>query len=76
MEHEAMSMEALRFEKEFEKFVESADYDTAENALFEVIRRSFIAGWKAAGGDKSALPPVRSRSYWRYGETDSTEGAE
>lgn len=76
MEHEAMSMEALRFEKEFEKFVESADYDTAENALFEVIRKSFIAGWKAAGGDESALPPVRSRSYWRYGETDSTEGAE
>ena len=76
MENETMSMEAIRFEEEFEKFVESADYDTAENALFEVIRRSFIAGWKAAGGDESALPPVRSRSYWRYGETDSTEGAE
>jgi len=76
MENEAMSMEALRFEEEFEKFVESEDYDTAENALFEVIRRSFIAGWRAAGGDESALPPVRSRSFWRYGITDSTEDTE
>ncbi len=76
MENEIVSTEALRFEEEFEEFVESADYDTAENTLFEMIRKSFIAGWKAAGGDESALPPERGRSYWRYGEKNSTEGAE
>ena len=39
------------FEKAFSDFLDSREYDQAENALFSIIRISFIAGWKAAGGE-------------------------
>ena len=39
------------FEKTFSDFLDSSEYDMAEEALFSMIRRAYIAGWKAAGGD-------------------------
>ncbi|WP_294852437.1 hypothetical protein [uncultured Oscillibacter sp.] len=39
------------FEKAFSDFLERREYDQAENALFAMVRISFLAGWKAAGGD-------------------------
>ena len=39
------------FEKAFGDFIDRREYDQAENALFAMVRISFLAGWKAAGGD-------------------------
>jgi len=39
------------FEKAFSDFLERKEYDDAENALFDMVRISFLAGWNAAGGD-------------------------
>lgn len=39
------------FEKAFSDFLDRHEYDQAENALFAMVRISFLAGWKAAGGD-------------------------
>lgn len=39
------------FEKAFSDFLERREYDQAENELFAMVRISFLAGWKAAGGD-------------------------
>ena len=38
------------FEHAFSEFLERHEYDEAENALFAIVRLSFSAGWKAAGG--------------------------
>lgn len=38
------------FEKAFSDFLERHEYDQAENALFSMVRISFLAGWNAAGG--------------------------
>jgi len=39
------------FEKAFSDFLERKEYDEAENALFDMVRTAFLAGWNAAGGD-------------------------
>lgn len=41
----------IDFEKAFSDFLDRREYDQAENALFSMVRISFLAGWKAAGGD-------------------------
>ena len=41
----------LDFEKAFSDFLDRREYDEAESALFAMVRISFMAGWKAAGGD-------------------------
>ncbi len=35
---------------EFEKFLDSPEFDQGEYALYAMARRGFIAGWRAAGG--------------------------
>lgn len=40
-----------KFEYAFSQFLERAEYDEAEAALFSIVRSAFLAGWKAAGGD-------------------------
>ncbi len=44
-------MNSDNFEKAFNDFLERKEYDTAENALFEIVRAAFTAGWQAAGGE-------------------------
>ena len=41
------------FEEAFSSFLEHKEYDEAESALFDMVRTSFLAGWKAAGGEPS-----------------------
>ena len=41
----------IDFETAFGDFIDRHEYDEAENALFAMVRISFMAGWKAAGGD-------------------------
>lgn len=38
------------FEQAFSAFLDSREYDQAEEALFSLLRRAFAAGWRAAGG--------------------------
>ena len=45
------------YEKSFSDFLERKEYDQAQNALFEIVRAAFTAGWLAAGGE--ALQPQR-----------------
>ncbi len=44
-------MHSDTFEKAFGDFLDRREYDAAENALFAMVRISFLAGWRAAGGD-------------------------
>ena len=52
------------FEKAFSDFLDRREYDQAENALFAMVRISFLAGWKAAGGD----PPKPQKSHYAYAQ--------
>ena len=47
------------FEESFSQFLETREYDEAENILFSAMRRAFIAGWLAAGGE----PPNEGRIF-------------
>ena len=47
------------FEDAFAQFLETREYDEAENILFSAMRRAFIAGWLAAGGE----PPKIGRAH-------------
>lgn len=38
------------FEGAFSDFLDRHEYDEAESALFSMVRISFLAGWRAAGG--------------------------
>lgn len=38
----------MDFEKAFSDFLDTKEYDNAENALLEITRAAFKAGWKAA----------------------------
>lgn len=50
-------MQTTLFEQAFSDFLNRREYDQAENALFSMVRISFLAGWKAAGGE--APPPQK-----------------
>lgn len=47
------------FEDAFSKFLETREYDEAENILFSAMRRAFTADWLAAGGE----PPNEGRIF-------------
>lgn len=59
-------MKEVDFEKAFSDFLERREYDQAENALFSMVRISFLAGWKAAGGD----PPKPQKILTLMHKTD------
>ncbi len=46
------------FESAFGNFLESREYDQAEEALYSMARRGFIAGWRAAGGHVMASQSI------------------
>lgn len=52
-------MMSNEYEGAFGKFLETAEYNALEGALFDIVRLSFEAGWKAAGGE----PPVPQRIF-------------
>lgn len=43
----------IDFEKSFSDYLETKEYDEAEQALFTAARSAYKAGWSAAGG----IPP-------------------
>ncbi len=38
------------FEQTFSDFLDRHEYDTAQAALFEIVRVAYTAGWLAGGG--------------------------
>lgn len=48
----------MDFEKAFSNFLERREYDTAEGALFDMVRIAFKAGWEAAGGTFPEPQPI------------------
>ncbi|MEG0778529.1 MAG: hypothetical protein RSE64_06435 [Oscillospiraceae bacterium] len=66
------------FEKAFGDFIDRREYDQAENALFAMVRISFLAGWKAAGGDPPQPQKIfrimhKENTDWDAIETDIKE---
>lgn len=47
------------FEEAFDNFLDRTEYDDAANALFDIVRAAFQAGWLAAGGE----PPVPQKLF-------------
>jgi len=54
-----MKMQSNDFEKAYSNFLDRREYDVAQSALFSMVRVSFEAGWKAAGGE----PPVPHKIF-------------
>lgn len=53
-----MALKSDTFEKAFSDFIDRHEYDNAQNALFDMVRISFNAGWQAAGGNPPEPQPV------------------
>ena len=64
-------MMSNEFEKAFSDFIDRREYDTAENALFAMVRIAFTAGWKAAGG----APPQPHRIFQLVHKSDISKDA-
>ena len=44
-------MHSDKFESCFDDFLDVREFEDAEEALFQLVRTAFSAGWIAAGGD-------------------------
>ena len=53
------SMMSNEFEKALDAFLERAEADEAHQALYDIIRAAFLAGWRSAGGD----PPQEQKLF-------------
>ena len=63
-------MQSNDFEDAFSQFLARHEYDEAENYLFSMVRISFAAGWRAAGGD----PPKEERLFQLLDFSKEEEG--
>ncbi len=61
-------MQSDKFEEAFSDFLESKAYDHGEDALFNLTRAAFAAGWKAA---KRELPEPHRLSQIINGKEES-----
>ena len=53
------SMMSNEFEKALDAFLGGAETDEAHQALYDIIRAAFLAGWRSAGGD----PPQEQKLF-------------
>ena len=58
---------SANIESRLEKFMEHADYERATEALYEVARSAYLAGWLAA----RAAPPASCRGLPKDGGTNN-----
>ena len=49
----------LSAKKALDAFLEGAEADEAHQALYDIIRAAFLAGWRSAGGD----PPQEQKLF-------------
>ena len=52
-------MMSNEFEEALDNFLAGHDADEAHQALYDIIRAAFLAGWRSAGGD----PPQEQRLF-------------
>ena len=52
-------MEENRFDQCYEAFLNSHACDVGHDAIFELTKDAFAAGWRAAGGDPDQAPPIK-----------------
>ena len=52
-------MMSNEFEKALDTFLEGTDAEEASQALYDVIRAAFLAGWRSTGGD----PPQEQKLF-------------
>lgn len=62
-------MQMNEFEKAYADFIDRREYDEAQSALFTMVRTSFTAGWKAAGGE----PPTPHKIFELAPKKDKEE---
>ena len=55
-------MMSNEFEKALDAFLEGAEADEAHQALYDIIRAAFLAGWRSAGG----APPQEQQLFERF----------
>lgn len=55
----AANMEEKRFDQYYEDFLNSHACDVGHDAIFELTKDAFAAGWRAAGGDPDQAPPIK-----------------
>ena len=57
---EVIHMTTIEMEKQFERYLESTEYDDAEGMLLSMIRKAYLAGWNAAmlAQVRNEQPPV------------------
>ena len=55
----AANMEENRFDRCYEDFLNSHACDVGHDAIFELTKDAFAAGWRAAGGDPDQAPPIK-----------------
>ena len=71
--HEVVLMMSNNFEKAFGNFIDRREYDQAENALFAMVRISFLAGWKAAGGEPPQPQKIFKLMHKEHIDPDTIE---
>ena len=52
-------MKKTGFEQGYEDFLNSHACDVGHDAIFELTKDAFAAGWRAAGGDPDQAPSVK-----------------
>ena len=52
-------MMSNEFEQALDDFLAGTQADAAHQALYDIIRDAFLAGWRSAGGD----PPQKQRIF-------------
>ncbi len=54
------------FEKEFDAFLEKKEYDDVQEALFQLVRAAFLAGWQAAKKGKMMKNRTHHPNGWFF----------
>lgn len=57
------------FEEALDRFLECAECEEAHQALYDIIRAAFLAGWRSAGGE----PPQAQRLFQLIAGGDQTD---
>ena len=55
-----------RAEIAFSDFLEDSVYDEAEEAIFQLLRKAFLAGWHAAKKERIVILPVEDSENKSY----------
>ena len=52
----------MNLEEAFDRFVETKEYEQAQQKFFAIMRIAFQSGWQAFGMDSFAIGPTNSKN--------------